>query len=173
MPTKRQKRKRRSRDRGARAPGRPSEPAPGGQAAEAKADDLAGARAPDGPPPPPWGSFPLSELVVLVALALLVAGFFTGPPRGGVMLGAGLVLGSLAGLELSVREHFAGYRSHTLLLAGAVGIAILIGLVALAKTGPLIAMGAAALAAGASAWALAAAFRSRSGELYRITPGGR
>ena len=43
------------------------------------------------------------------------------------MLGVGLVLGSLAGLELSVREHFAGYRSHTLLLAAAVGVATLGG----------------------------------------------
>ena len=89
------------------------------------------------------------------------------------MLGAGLALGSLAGLELSVREHFAGYRSHTLLLAGAVGVATLIGLVALAKVGPLMGMAAAALAAGVASWALAAAFRSRSGELYRIKPGGR
>ena len=44
------------------------------------------------------------------------------------MIGAGLVLGSLAGLELAVREHFAGYRSHTLLLAGAIGVAVVAGL---------------------------------------------
>src|ERR687897_519456 len=74
-----------------------------------------------GTPSAPWGSFPLTELVVLVALVLLVAGFFVAPPRGPVMLGAGLVLGSLAGLELAAREHLAGYRSHTLLLGGAVG----------------------------------------------------
>jgi hypothetical protein len=30
---------------------------------------------------------------------------------------AGLALASLGGLELSIREHFAGYRSHTTLLA--------------------------------------------------------
>ena len=44
------------------------------------------------------------------------------------MIGTGLVLGSLAGLELSAREHFAGYRSHTLLLAGAVGMLVFGGL---------------------------------------------
>ena len=38
-----------------------------------------------------------------------------------MLIGTGLALGSLAGLELSIREHFAGYRSHTLLLAGAAG----------------------------------------------------
>src|ERR687897_1984351 len=78
-------------------------------------------RGKSGTPSAPWGSFPLTELVVLVALVLLVAGFFVAPPRGPVMLGAGLVLGSLAGLELAAREHLAGYRSHTLLLGGAVG----------------------------------------------------
>jgi uncharacterized membrane protein len=38
------------------------------------------------------------------------------------MVFAGLALGSLAGLELAIREHFAGYRSHTMLLAGAVAV---------------------------------------------------
>ena len=40
------------------------------------------------------------------------------------MIGTGLVLGSLAGLELSACEHFAGcHRSHTL-LGGAVGMPV-------------------------------------------------
>ncbi|MQA76013.1 MAG: hypothetical protein GEU88_17045 [Solirubrobacterales bacterium] len=76
-------------------------------------------------PPAPWGSFPLVELVVLVALVMLVVGFFVGGTRGALLLGTGLALGSLAGLELSIREHFGGFRSHTLLLAGAAGIATL------------------------------------------------
>ena len=99
MATKRQKRKRRQRVAGQSAP--PERPA------EAPA---APRRVPptDGPPPAPWGSFPLSELVTLVALVFLVLGFFTAPPRGAIMIGAGLVLGSMAGLELSVREHFSG-----------------------------------------------------------------
>jgi len=59
-------------------------------------------------PPAPWGSFPLVEIVVLIALVLLVGG---------------LALGSLAGLELSIREHFGGFRSHSALLAGAVAAA--------------------------------------------------
>ena len=37
------------------------------------------------------------------------------------MIAVGLALGALAGMELSIREHFAGYRSHTLLLSGAAG----------------------------------------------------
>ena len=70
-------------------------------------------------PPAPWGRFPLVELVVLLALILLPLSFVVGGTRGNVMLTAALALGSLAGLELSIREHFGGYRSHTTLLAGA------------------------------------------------------
>ena len=39
------------------------------------------------------------------------------------MVISALVLGSLAGLELSIREHLAGYRSHSTLLAGAGAVA--------------------------------------------------
>ena len=47
------------------------------------------------------------------------------------MVLAGLAVGSLAGLELSIREHFAGYRSHTTVLAGviALGTATLVALI--------------------------------------------
>ena len=66
-------------------------------------------------PPAPWGSFPLQELAVLVALVMLGIGLFSGNP---VAIAVGVVLGCLAGLELSLREHLAGYRSHTTLIAG-------------------------------------------------------
>jgi hypothetical protein len=74
-------------------------------------------------PPAPWGSFPLVEIVVLIALVLLVGSFFVDSSRRGPMLLGGLALGSLAGLELSIREHFSGFRSHSALLAGAVAAA--------------------------------------------------
>lgn len=125
-----------------------------------------------GPPPAPWGSFPLSEIVVLVGIVLLVGGFFIEPPRGPVMIGAGLVLGSLAGLELSAREHFAGYRSHTLLLGGAAGVAVLAGLLALTELNPGICAGASVAVFGLCAWLLAGAFRKRSGgALFRFGAG--
>jgi hypothetical protein len=125
--------------------------------------------APGGPPPAPWGSFPLSELVVLVALVMLVAGFFVEPPRGAVMIGAGLVLGSLAGLELAVREHFSGYRSHTLLLGGALGVAVVTGLVVPGVAAPAIGLAGGVAVFGAAAWGFAIVFRRRSGgELFRF-----
>jgi hypothetical protein len=73
-------------------------------------------------PPAPWGSFPLVELVVLIALVMLIAGFFIQGNRGLTMLATGVTLGALAGLELSIREHFAGFKSHTAVLAGAVTV---------------------------------------------------
>jgi hypothetical protein len=48
-----------------------------------------------------------------------VAGFVTGGRKGGLLLATAAALGSLGGLEISIREHFAGYRSHTALLAAA------------------------------------------------------
>ena len=59
---------------------------------------------------------------MLLALALLIAGFFVQGNRGITMIAAGVGLGSLAGLELSVREHFAGYKSHSTVLAGTVAV---------------------------------------------------
>jgi len=151
-----------------------SEPtAPEGSAVAADDSARARARRGEGPPPPPWGSFPLSEIVVLIAIVLLAAGFFVAPPRGAVMLGAGLVLGSLAGLELSVREHFSGYRSHTLVLGGAVGVVVIAFLYVLAGVGPLVAAAGGTVAFAAAAFLFGRAFRRRSGgAAFRIRPFG-
>ena len=74
-------------------------------------------------PPAPWGAFPLVEIAVLIAIVLFVTGLVTGGSDGRILLTGALALGSLAGLELSIREHFAGYRSHTTLLAAAAAFA--------------------------------------------------
>jgi hypothetical protein len=107
--------------------------------------------------------------VILLGIVLLFGGYFVDPPRGTVMLGTGLTLAALGGLELSVREHFAGYRSHTLMLAGAVGVATVAILVIAAKVKPAIAVPCGAAAFVPAAWALGVAFRRRSGgSLYRF-----
>ncbi|HEX3241154.1 MAG TPA: hypothetical protein VHR18_13590 [Solirubrobacterales bacterium] len=74
-------------------------------------------KAPDERPPAPWGNFPLAELVILAGIVALIFGVVSQNERA---IGAGVVLAGLGGLEVAVREHFAGYRSHTTLLAGAV-----------------------------------------------------
>jgi hypothetical protein len=124
---------------------------------------------PDDAPPAPWGSFPLVELAVLVALVLLVAGVITGGDRGLTMIFAGLVVGSLAGLELSLREHFAGYRSHTLLLSGAAGLAVLV-LLSVGVSGLWLpaAFGIAVAVGGLAAFVLVRAFRRRSGVSFKL-----
>jgi uncharacterized integral membrane protein len=75
-------------------------------------------------PSAPWSPFPLTELVVLLSLALIVAGVLTDGGRRGALLACGFALVSLAGLELALREHFAGYRSHSTLLAAASAIVV-------------------------------------------------
>jgi hypothetical protein len=76
-------------------------------------------------PAAPWGRFPLVELIVLLSLVMLIAGFFVQGDRGLTLIAAGIALGSLAGLELAIREHFAGYRSHTTVLAGGPAVLLL------------------------------------------------
>jgi hypothetical protein len=98
-----------------------------------------------------------------------VVGFFVPPPRGFVMIAVGLGLASLAGLELSVREHFAAYRSHTLLLSAAVGVPIFGVLFIATKVSPAVCVAAGLLAFGGAAWLFTSAFRRRSGgALYRL-----
>jgi hypothetical protein len=120
-------------------------------------------------PPAPWGNVPLVELVVLAGIILLVAGFIVGGSNGALMIATGAVLCSIAGLELSIREHFGGYRSHTFLLSGAVGVAILAGLAFLAPSVWLpIALGIAVAAFAATAIMLTRVFQRRSGRTFKL-----
>jgi hypothetical protein len=72
---------------------------------------------PDERPPAPWGSAPLAELVILAGIISLIVGLVGQHPTA---IGLGVALAGLGGMEVAIREHFAGYRSHTTLLAGAV-----------------------------------------------------
>lgn len=161
-------RKRRKRRTRAAAAGR--DQAAGAEEAPKRATPAPRRTAADEPPPAPWGSFPLVELCVLAAIVMLILGFFViGGSRGAILIAAGLALGSIGGLELSIREHFAGYRSHTTLLAGAAFV-LVTGLV-LYAAGQILAV---ALAIGAVAFAIVfylarRAFQRASGGLsYRV-----
>ena len=163
MASAKQRRKRREARR--RPPGEGSQVAAPEESPEAAAPEpkpKRRAQVADERPPAPGGSFPLVELTVLVALVLLGIGFFGGNP---VALGVGLILGSAAGLELSVREHFAGFRSHTLLLASTAFVAVVAGLLYLADLLVPVALGVGAVVFVGSFLALRAAFRRASGGL--------
>jgi hypothetical protein len=60
---------------------------------------------------------------VLAALIIGVIGFFSSGTRGAILLVCAAVLGSLAGLEVAIREHFAGFKSHTTVLSLAIAVA--------------------------------------------------
>lgn len=66
-------------------------------------------------PQPIWAPFPLTELLILLGLVMAVVGLIS---RNMPVAIGGLVIVSSASIELASREHFAGYRSHSALLAG-------------------------------------------------------
>jgi hypothetical protein len=116
-------------------------------------------------PPAPWGGFPLSELVILVGIVLIGWGALRGS-GGEEMLVAGLVIASLGGGELALREHMAGYRSHSSLLAG-VAAFVAVSVVALGlgpvKVWILFLLGVGVF--GATFYAMRELFKRRSGGL--------
>ena len=85
-------------------------------------------------------------------------------------IGAGVALAGLGGLEVAIREHFAGYRSHTTLLAGAVFV-LVTGLVFYAANTILaVALGIGAVAFAITFYLARRAFQRASGGLsYRIS----
>jgi hypothetical protein len=117
-------------------------------------------------PPAPWGSFPLSELVILLGILVMLWGALSSGGHAGERLAAGLVLASLGGGELALREHLAGFRSHSALLAGVTAFAV-VTVVALAfgpiKLWALLAAGVVVFAA--TFYALRELFKRRSGGL--------
>lgn len=79
-------------------------------------------------PAPPWGRFPLVELCVLSAIGLGVAGLIVGGRPGNVLLTGAVLMGSVAGLEVALREHLGGYRSHTVVLSATLAVATMAAL---------------------------------------------
>lgn len=71
----------------------------------------------EGRPKPPWHPIPVSEVALAAGLLVAGIGCLRGPDSGAIMIGAGILLATFGVVELCVREHFAGFRSHTLLLA--------------------------------------------------------
>jgi uncharacterized integral membrane protein len=113
-------------------------------------------------PPAPWGNFPLAELAVLAGIVSLVIGVVGGSPTA---LGLGVALAGLGGLEVAAREHFAGYRSHTTLLAGTVFVFVVGGLFYLAGLILAICLGIGAAAFLVVFFALRHVFQRASGGL--------
>ena len=77
-------------------------------------------------PEGPFGGLPISELGILLGLIAAVIGFIKG---GGPALIVGLIVCALGVIEITAREHFSGYRSHTALLAAIPSVAVEVGIV--------------------------------------------
>ena len=72
-------------------------------------------------PQAPWHPLPLSELLILVGAIAVVVGLSRskhGFAAGGPTLLAGIGAAMIGTIEVTLREHRGGYRSHTLMLAG-------------------------------------------------------
>jgi hypothetical protein len=79
------------------------------------------------PPPSPFGGLPVSEAAILLGIVAVGVWFFLG--GGAATLIVGLLVMAFGVIEVSVREHFSGYRSHTTLLAAIPAIVVAVGLV--------------------------------------------
>ena len=100
---------------------------------------------------------------MLAGLVLLVLGLLSyDTDRGKAMLLSGMLLGSLGGLDTALREHFAGYRPHTTILAALPAVA-LAGILFFAKAPWPAVVGVAVLAFASAFWALGRAYARRTG----------
>jgi hypothetical protein len=125
-----------------RVDARPARPRPTGP--KARRED-----APDAP----WGTFPLVELCIFVGIVLGVWGlFFSSGEQADWLVGGGVGLICLASLELVVREHLAGFRSHTTLLSVACAVPVM-AVLYLVKA-PVWTVAASAAIVGGLAWTL-------------------
>lgn len=125
---------RRSRKRGGgqEEPQAGSEPAAGSTASGSRrAEPRASRRARlEEAPRPPWAPVPVTEICILGGAVLLVVGLLGSGQSRGLLLGFGFALVFLATIELALREHLAGYRSHSVLVGGCAA-ALVLGLTAL------------------------------------------
>jgi hypothetical protein len=114
------------------------------------------------PPAAPWGDFPLIQLCVLAALVIGVWGLLRGGNGGLIMVVCAGLLGSVAGLDVALREHLAGRKSHTLVLAGVPAVALL-GVLHFAHVARAVLLPAGAATFVVVALAMRELFKRRSG----------
>jgi hypothetical protein len=67
-------------------------------------------------PEAPWHPWPLSELLIFVGAIGTLIGLLRGSSGAPVLI-AGLAAVMIGTLEFTIREHLAGYRAHTAMLA--------------------------------------------------------
>jgi hypothetical protein len=108
-------------------------------------------------PPSPFGGLPVSELLILVGGVGAVVGYFA---DGVTAMLVGLAVVALGVIEVTAREHFSGFRSHTTLLAGipAVGVGVLVIAIVGSRTTRELLLFVVALVFGGLFWVFRRAF---------------
>ena len=173
MSTSRAKKKQRRRAAAAR--GRPARAQPAGSAHGDASRRAVAERPPARPrpsrfevrdgvarPQPIWSPFPLTEVGMAAGIAIFGTGLLSDGRRATWLLTIAVLMLVVVVGELCLRDHFAGFRSHTLLLS-VLPVAILNGLAVAvfgdAVRGPPVLVLDLALAGGL-AWLLTRRFRS-------------
>ncbi|HWD64767.1 MAG TPA: hypothetical protein VG405_06295 [Solirubrobacteraceae bacterium] len=72
-------------------------------------------------PASPFGGLPISEFAIFAGIVALVVGLITG---GHAALVVGAVVCGLGVTEVTAREHFSGFRSHSTLLAAVPAVVV-------------------------------------------------
>jgi hypothetical protein len=78
-------------------------------------------------PAGPFGAVPVSELAILIGGVGLIVGVLS---RREAAIIVGSVVCALGVLEVTVREHFSGFRSHAALLAAFPALAVMFAVAA-------------------------------------------
>jgi hypothetical protein len=81
-------------------------------------------------PNAPWHPFPLSELLIFVGIVGSIVAWSRGVQHGGpALLIASIACVAIGTIEVTLREHLSGYRSHATLLAVLPPLALHSGLI--------------------------------------------
>jgi hypothetical protein len=109
-------------------------------------------------PPSPFGGLPISEVAIFAGIVGAAVGLIEG---GGPALIVGLIVCLLGVVEVTAREHFSGFRSHTSLLAGIPAVVAGIAVISLfgQPSQRLIVLGVAVPVYGLLFWLLRKRFR--------------
>lgn len=117
----------------------------------------------DEAPPPPWAPVPLTEVLILVGLVVLGVALVGGGGSRPALIAFGLSAVAIATLELSLREHLTGYRSHSALLAGIAAVLVCAPVVLITKPPKAVVLLVAAVVFMLTLQLLRELFRRRSG----------
>lgn len=76
-------------------------------------------------PKPIWAPFPLTEIATFIGIVMVAIGFVMGGDGSAAgLIGGGSMILAVAIGEMCLREHFAGFKSHSTLLAALPVVAI-------------------------------------------------